>query len=206
MKLNVPFYKQTTPLNCGPVALKMVLDYFGKKVSLEIIEKQTGIREGKGISTIQLAIAAILSGCKVDFYSKHVLFNEENLNKEFYKKYGGMDLEKSKRLVEEARGVGVGVYEKTFSLDDFLKFVTKESIPIVLIDWNVVIVKKEKGYQGHFVPVVGYDEKNVCVHNPGLSGPQEFRSISRAVFDEARKADGTDEDLVIVYKTQSKVL
>jgi len=43
MKLEVPFFKQTTPLNCGPVAVRMVLSYFGKNVSLEEIERLVGI-------------------------------------------------------------------------------------------------------------------------------------------------------------------
>ncbi|MBU0466707.1 MAG: peptidase C39 family protein [Nanoarchaeota archaeon] len=29
MKLQVPFFKQTTPYNCGPMALRMALAYLG---------------------------------------------------------------------------------------------------------------------------------------------------------------------------------
>jgi len=48
MKLDVPFFKQTTALNCGPVALQMVLSYFGDKTDLKKIEdlvKQGLIKE-----------------------------------------------------------------------------------------------------------------------------------------------------------------
>ena len=201
MKLNVPFYKQTTKLNCGPAALRMILTYFGKDPGIDILEKKTGIKEGKGIFTIQIATAAASLGYKTDFYSKHILFNEEHLKHEFYQKYAdNMNLESSKKLVEEAKKAGVNVQEKTLSLEELLRFVNKERIPIVLLDWNVATGNREKGYQGHFVPVIGYDGKNIYVHNHGLKNPQESMPISRELFDEARKASGTDEDIVVIYK------
>ena len=203
MKLKIPFFRQTTKLNCGPIALKMVLAYFGNDVGIEVLEERTGIKEGKGISTIQIATASASLGYKSDFYSKHILFNEENLKHEFYQNYADNDLiEHSKKLVEEAEKVGVNVYEKTLSLEELLDFVTKDSVPIVLLDWNIVKGNKEKGYQGHFVPIVGYDGKNIYVHNHGFNNPQEFLSITKNIFDEARKAEGTDEDIIVIYRNK----
>jgi hypothetical protein len=54
-----------------------------KDPGLEILEQRTGIKEGKGISTIQIATAAALSGYQTNFLSKNVYFNEENLKIEF---------------------------------------------------------------------------------------------------------------------------
>ena len=45
MKLDVPFYPQTTTLNCGPTALKMAFAYFGKDLPIELIEKTVGTDE-----------------------------------------------------------------------------------------------------------------------------------------------------------------
>ena len=81
-----------------------------------------------------------------------------------------------------------------------LGFVNKDSIPIILINWNTIKDKKEKGYQGHFVPVVGYDKQNVYIHNHGLNDAEKFMPVPKKTFDEARKAEGTDEDVVIVYR------
>ncbi|MCK5321044.1 peptidase C39 family protein [Candidatus Pacearchaeota archaeon] len=200
MKLEVPFFKQTSPLNCGPIALKMVLAYFGKNERVDVLEARTRIKEGKGISTIQIATAAASSGFKTDFYSKHILFNEENLKHEFYQKYSDMDLEQSKEWVKDAKSVGVNIQERTQSLEELLGFVKKNSVPIILLDWNIVKAREEKGYQGHFVPIVGYDEQNVYIHNHGLSDTQKFLPVPRNIFDRARKVEGTDEDIVIVYR------
>ena len=200
MILEVPFYKQTTSLNCGPVALKMVIAYFGKDEPIKLLEEKTGIKEGKGVSTLQIAIAAASLGYHADFYSKHILFNEENLKYQFYQKHSNIDLEQSKILLDDARRLGVKIHEKTLSLEELLGFVTKDSIPIILLNWNVIKGEKEKDYQGHFVPIVGYDKQNVYVHNHGLKNTQKFMPIKRRTFDEARKAKGTDEDVVIVYR------
>ena len=200
MRLEIPFYKQTSSLNCGPTALRMVLAYLGKDEGIDALETRTGLKEGKGISTIQIATAAASYGYRTDFYSKHILFNEENLKHEFYKKYSDMDLEQSKKWVEDAKAVGVNIQERTLSLEDLLEFVTKDSVPIILLDWNIVKARKEKGYQGHFVPIVGFDKQNVYIPNHELNDTKEFMSVPRTIFDEARKAKGTDEDVVIVYK------
>ncbi|HKL24198.1 MAG TPA: peptidase C39 family protein [Candidatus Nanoarchaeia archaeon] len=200
MKLDVPFYKQTTPLNCGPIALKMVLSYFGNNKSSDILEEKTGIKEGKGISTIQIATAAASLGYKTDFYSKHVLFNEENLKHGFYQKYSDMDLEQSKKWVKEAKEKGANVQEKKLSLEEILEFLTKDSVPIILLDWNNVKPKEERGYQGHFVPIVGYDKDNVYIHNHGFEDTQKFMPLKKETFDKARKAEGTDEDIMVIYR------
>ncbi len=200
MKLRVPFYKQTTDLNCGPSALKMVFSYFGKNFDIKTLEEKSGIKEGKGISTIQIATASALLGFKTELYSKYLSFNPENLKLDFYKKYSDSEMQQSEKLIKEAKYAGVKLYEKTLSLEKILKFVTKDSIPIILLDWNIVKDKGDKSYQGHFVPIVGYDENNIYVHNHGLDNPRKFLIINKRIFDKARKAKGTDEDLLVIYK------
>jgi uncharacterized protein YvpB len=202
MKINVPFFEQTTNLNCGPAALKMILSYLGKDFEIKELEEKTGIKPGKGVYTIQLANAAARFGFKVDYYTKSLGFNKENLKHEFYKKYSEMDLDLSERLVLEAKEIGVNLAEKSISLKEILKGIGKDSIPLILLDWNVVEDKGDKGYQGHFVPIVGYDENHIYVHNSESKEKGEFFPIPRNIFDEARKSDGTDEDVAIIYKME----
>lgn len=201
MKINVPFYKQTTNLDCGPVALKMVFDYFGKDFSIEKISKLVGLKEGKGISTIELAIAAANLGFSTRIISKSISFNKENLKLDFYRKYIDKNLIKNyKKLLRKAEELGVIIEEKTIVLNELVSAVREDSILIMLLDWNVVIGKTGKGYQGHFAPVVGYDDENVYVHNHGFQDTQAFFKIKKEIFDKARKAKGTDEDIVIIYR------
>jgi len=195
MKLRVPFYKQKTDSDCGPAALKMVLDYFGENKKLTDIYKLMDKKEGKGISTIQIAEAASKLGHKAIFYSTYVLLNEENLKLDFYKKYSNLDLEYSKQLIKNAKKSGVKIHEKTLLLKEILRLVTRDSIPIILLDWN--IINNKNGYQGHFVPIVGYDANNIYVHKPN---GKKFLRIEKKMFDKARKAEGTDEDIAIIQR------
>ena len=199
MKLQVPFYRQTNSQNCGPIVLKMVLAYFDNDQGLEILEKKTGMKKGKGLSTIQLAIATARLGYKTDFYSTRLEFNEENLELDYYQNHpDGELISQSKELVEEAGRLRVNLREESLSLGEILRKVTKDSIPIVLVDWGIFLGKDN--YQGHFVPVVGYDKENVYIHNSGLESLEGFTKIRKEIFDKMRMARGTDEDIMVVHR------
>lgn len=91
MKLEVPFHKQTTRLNCGPTVLRMVLNYLEKDYDIETIEEAAETKEGKGVSTIKLAIGAIKLGFKTKFLSKTLTLDVSNLDADFYKNYGDLN-------------------------------------------------------------------------------------------------------------------
>jgi hypothetical protein len=200
MKFKVPYYKQTASLNCGTTALRCILDYFGDCTSIEELCARASIVEGKGVYTIQIATAAKKSGFKVDFYSKHIGYNPEHEKEEFYKKYAELDENYSDKILIDSKRAGVNLFEKVVPLDDFLAFISKDSLAVVLIDLNVVFEGKYGGYQGHFVPLIGYNDENVYVHTLTDRDNENGFSINREVFDRARKAPGTDEDFLVVHR------
>jgi hypothetical protein len=203
MRLPVPFYEQTTEDNCGPVALRMILEYLGKNFTTEELETATGIKEGKMLATIQLATTAAELGFKVDFFTKELGFDESKLETEYYKKYAEEGFaEMARGFVKKAENAGVNVKKRSLTLKELLNFVSENSIPLILLNWN--IVKGKEGHHGHFVPVVGYDNENIYVHNHGKLGTQPYFPIKRDLFDKARKSEGTSEDLVIIYRKQIK--
>lgn len=203
MKLQVPYHKQTTELNCGPNVLRMVLHYLEKDYSIEALEKIVEMHEGKAVSTIRLAISAAKLGFPVSFFSKSLYSDESHKKLDFYKRYGESEINESKKLVEEAKIAGVKLKEKSISLNEVLSYLTKDSIPILLLDWNIINTKPEKGYQGHFVPLIGYSKQSVYVHSQFGSEPAPFLEIKKEIFDKARKARGTDEDIAIIYRKNS---
>ena len=80
---------------------------------------------------------------------------------------------------------------------------------LCLLDWSRVRAApagagdvREGGYCGHFVVVVGMDGPRVLYHNPcpssGHGGGRGCSVMDVAVFEEARLADGTDEDVVFI--------
>ncbi len=199
MKLEVPFIKQTTKFNCGPVALQMIFSYFGGNETLDTIEEKCGIRGGKAVSTLSLAICAKELGYAVELHSDSFEVDESLMDMDYYKEHGGINwIEEVKKLIEEAKEKGVNLSEGELALSDILNKTNEDCIPIVLLDWNVI--KGKEGYQGHFVPVVGCDGENVLVHNQGMLNPAEFFEISRETFDKARMAKGTDGDILFIGK------
>ena len=198
IRLDIPFYLQTTKLNCGPITLKMVLEFLGEEHSLEELESLAGIKEGKAVSTIRLAIAARKLGFKVDFYSKIIGLNPENLKLDFYKNLSDLDKKELETLNQEAKSLGVNIFQKALFLDSIIENIEEDRAMIVLLDWNKI--KGKEGFQGHFVPIVGFDKENILVHNHGFLNPSSFLSLTKNQFEQARKAKGTDEDLLIIYK------
>ena len=205
MRLRFPFHRQTTELNCGPAALQMALEFLGKTCSIEELEELLEIKQGKGISTIKLAIAARKLGFRAEFFSNVLGFNPGNLELDFYKKHG--DLTQSsdaEKLLAEAISLGVELHEASLPLAAILDNVREDRVLLILLDWGVIRGLSE--YRGHFVPVVGYDADNIYVHNQGFHNTQPYFPISRELFEKARKSAGTDEDIVVIQKKQEKQL
>lgn len=201
MKLNIPFYRQTSDTNCGPTALKMALDYFGSIHDIDMLEEKSEIKKGKGVFTLQLANTAAKLGFQTKMISKHMEIDISHAHMDFYKKYAAdVNADNSKRLIQDAIASGVTLEEKVISLQELLAMVNEKCAIIVLLDWNIISPKQGRTYVGHFVPIVGYDEKYVYVHNQGWENTKEYVPIERDVFDRARKSQGTDEDIIIISK------
>ncbi|MFA7707357.1 MAG: C39 family peptidase [Candidatus Pacearchaeota archaeon] len=200
MKIRLPLISQKGRPNCGPASLKMIFSYFGNKISIQDLEKELGYKEGKGISTIRLAITAKKLGYEVLLLTNSIMPRKENFELDFYKKYSDEDFNGLKLLADEAKKLKVTMVEKSISLGKLLSFINKKTIPVVLLDWNIIRNQEKEGFMGHYVPLVGFDADSVYVNNSGGIKPTRFKKISKSTFDKARKARGTDEDILIISR------
>ena len=201
MKLRVPFYKQESKNDCGPTALQMILEYFKEQHSREELINLVDSDKSGVTWTLGLARAVAELGFKTEFYTICLGFNPKNYELEYYQKESdgaSSSQQKLERLRKEAHKLGVKIEERSLSLEELLSKVSKNCIPIILLDWSKI--KGTPDFIGHFVPIVGYDEKNVYVHNQGFHNTSAFLSINRKLFEEARKAKGTDEDIVYIHR------
>jgi uncharacterized protein YvpB len=197
MIFNIPFFKQKDNTDCGISALKMAFAYLGQEIEEREIEKLAGKKPGKGLGTINLSIASAKKGFKTKFFSKTINFNPENLKMDFYKKFAASDLiNESNKLANEARQAGAELVEKSIELNELLGHVKENSAVIVLLDWNTLLQKQ--GYQGHFVVITGFDKESIYVHNSSINNPEKNKKIKKELFEKARKASGTDEDILII--------
>lgn len=193
MKLEVPFIQQQSSMECGPINLKMVTAFLGGKVSLDDIKSAIDYNGEHAVYTIQLGKAASKLGYQADFYCSNL--HNEHEDEEFYQE-NAVEAD-NQELIRNAERANVNIQEKELSLEDITERTTQDSIPIVLVDWNVI--KNKEGYQGHFVTVTGYNEDSIIVHNSDESQENgAFLEIDRDLFDKARKAEGTDQDIVVI--------
>lgn len=206
MKFEVPFLEQRTAYDCGPTTLQMVLEYIGKKpYDREELQNLVDSERSGATSTIALAVAAAKLGFEVELYTNNLGFNPENYDLDFYKKVADSPESsqvKLEKLKSEAVKLNVKLIEKSISTEEILSKLKESCASLILLDWNKI--KGKEGYQGHFVPIVGYDEENVLIHNPGTFNPGKFIQIKKDLFDISRKAKGTDEDIIFIRKPISK--
>jgi len=195
MKLDIPFYRQGKN-ECGQTSLQMIFEFLGKKIDKDEITSKVDPEHSGATYTVGLARAAAEFGFRVEFYSKYLEINPENYELDFYKKEtSGFEISERKlnKIIEDCKRLGVKLEEKSFELDELLGRVGKGVI--VLINWNVIVGKE--GYQGHFVPIVGYDSENVYFHNADSEDGMNY-CVKREIFDMARKSKGTDEDFLVI--------
>lgn len=201
MKLEIPFYDQKNETECGSVALKMILEYFDEKYDKEYLKKLLDTESSGMTWTVAVAKASAQLGFKTDFYSTSLGFNPENFNLSYYQKFtdGAVSVQdKLMRIIAKCIEFNVKLEEKTLTLEELLGKINDNCVPIILIDWSKVVGKDK--YLGHIVPIVGYDEENVYIHDSGPINPTPYYKISREVFELARKANGTDEDILFVHR------
>lgn len=201
MIIPVKFYKQEKDYDCGPTALKMVLDYLDKKeYNKEDIQNLVDSEKSGVTWTLGLAKCAAQMGFDVEFYSKNLGFNPENYELEFYKKNTeeNQSEEKLEKLKKESIEFGVKLREKSLNLNEILEKINENNIAIILLDWSKI--RKIDQFIGHFLVIGGYDDKNIYVHNQGKINPKENLQIPKELFEEARKSIGTDEDIIFIKK------
>lgn len=197
MKIKVPFYASKKDTDCGPMVLKMALAYLGEEHSFEELSKlelqiDTGL-----VWSLGIARAAKMLGFPTKIISKTNFSHDEDI--EFYKKFkGDKGMLILNKLKKEIKKLKIIVEEKDLSLNDLLSFVSKDSIPIVLVSWNVL--KNKEGFQGHYLILTGYNKKNIYVHNPGIEKAAAYMPIEKELFKKMWEHKGTDKDTIIIYK------
>lgn len=202
MFFNIPFYIQGVN-ECGPVTLQMVLEFLGEKHDKEEIKQLIDSFSTGATMTIGLANAAAKLGFKTEFFSACLGFNPDHIALEYYKQLtdGAKSEEEIVNLLrEECAKNGVIMKEESLTLNEITEKISEKCAAFILLDWGKV--RKTESYIGHFVPIVGFDENNVYIHQPG-SPATANQPLPRELFEIARKAKGTDEDIVFIHRKQA---
>lgn len=207
MLLKIPFYKNEGDGNqCLQVAIQSVLKYFcNRDYSLEELDTLTRRKKGFWTWTSQGVIVLREEGLGVKYYSRTDL--KPFLKGEpFIRKHFGKDAEKMLAFTDLPitlesinKLLKLNIFERrTLSFAEVESHLTQGHVPIMLIDHNK-IVGKDGLYQGHFVVVTGFDADYVFYHDSGPQHPEANKKVRKSTFIEAWNANGTDNDVVLVY-------
>lgn len=198
MKLDVSFYRAKNDKECGPTALKMVLSFFDEDYSIEELAKFERQLESGLVWTAGIVRASKKLGFPTKLVSTKN-FNHEHDNIDYYKNYVGEEgVSILKNLLKEIKELDTEIEEKDLQLSELLDYITINSVPIVLIDWNILANKPD--FSGHFVPLTGYDKENVYFHNPGIASAGPHIKIKKERFLKAWESKGTNKDTIIIFR------
>ena len=205
--LDVPFYTNTSADGdrCYQVAMKSVLKYFlGKEFDLDELDRLTKRKPRKATATSQIVPVLHDLGLEVRYFSKTEI--EPMLEGESYiRRLYGKDAEVILKwvdvevMVESARVLlTYDLFEKkVLSVGEIEGYIRAGHVPLVLLDWNRL--NNRDSYHGHFGVLTGFDTENFYFHQSGPSDPTPNLRIGKKAFLDAWNANGTDNDIVIVY-------
>lgn len=196
VRFEVPYAPQENKTGCGIASLKMALEYLGISRTFEELEEVTEFNGG-GLTTTQIAYAASKANLDVKMYSMNLGFSEEVMDKDFYEE-NNYDRKKVEKWIDKVQKTDAERIEKTFDLQELLSLLNEDTIAVILLDWS--IIENNEGYQGHFVPITGYNKEEVLIHDPDNPEEGEHRAIDRETFENSRKSEGTFQDFVLISK------
>lgn len=213
--LPIQHYRQTSYWDCGITCLRMIVDFYREDFKqFENISNTYQCNHSTWTIDLlyllhQMNIPArqhtITIGCSSN-YEHHPYY--ENLIEK--------DRERVNQLFQtEASYVQMG----TVDWETIKKHLLEHRTPcLVLVDANQLgccACKKNlfnrlidrflptfySSYQGHYIIVIGFvqDEKEEYVRYVDPGERDAFCTITREIFDRARKAFGTDEDIIFCY-------
>lgn len=197
--------RQSFSWDCGLACVMMVLQQKGMACALEDLMRVCGT---KSVWTVDLAY--VLSRYGVDFTFCTVTdgVRPEYDSEAFYKADIDADMVRVNRLFQSADSLNICIQKRSVDISEIIECVQRGLMAIVLVDKRFLptsstiarLIQQHVniGYVGHYVVVCGYNPRTgaLLITDPASSKVRVAVPISD--FDAARKAFGTDEDLLII--------
>lgn len=209
MKNNVSFFSNTSDnTHCFQACVAMILKYFlpNKEYSWSQIEQTTNYHKGLWTWPMAGMIHLKKMGFDVismeDFdYEKFASFGEKYL-------YERVDKKVAKEQIKHSDILGEVNYAKEFIrlFSKQIQIPTNQDIHRLLSEGYLVIcnvnglkLRGLEGYEGHFILLFGYDEKNFYLHDPGLP-PKKNLYVPFEIFSKAWAYPTQREKNLIAFK------
>eukprot|EP01102_Stenamoeba_stenopodia_P016215 TRINITY_DN5642_c0_g1_i1.p1 TRINITY_DN5642_c0_g1~~TRINITY_DN5642_c0_g1_i1.p1 ORF type:complete len:268 (+),score=-6.32 TRINITY_DN5642_c0_g1_i1:89-892(+) len=204
----LPHFQQIQHWDCGITCLRMVLAAYGRRFTTDQLQRICGT---KSIWTVDLANILFQVGVPFTFYTVTLGIRPEYASEAFYHAMDD-DRQRVNNLFEMLISVDHGVLvQRRVANQDLVDLVSRRYFVIALVDANLlpcdvcghVLAREEvpvrKAYCGHYVVLCEYDNQTDQFYflDPRAYHPGYCRVPTKAL-ESARKAFGTDEDLIAV--------
>ncbi|XP_028792747.1 protein GUCD1 isoform X1 [Neltuma alba] len=211
----VPHINQSYTWDCGLACVLMVLKTIG--VDNCNIQELAELCRTTSIWTVDLAY--LLQKFSVCFCYFTVTFgaNPNYCVESFYKEQLPNDLERVDKLFQKAVGAGINIQCRSVRGEEISSLILSGTyIAIALVDHNKLscvweddvqvpaIFCDSSGYTGHYVLICGYDAGADMFEIRDPASSKKHKRIPSKSLEEARKAFGTDEDLLLISLEKSR--
>ncbi|NP_001236262.1 guanylyl cyclase [Glycine max] len=211
--IEVPHINQIYTWDCGLACVLMVL----KTIGVNNCDIQTLAELCCTTSIWTVDLAYLLQRFAVAFSYFTVTFgaNPNYCIESFYKEELPNDLVRVDLLFQKAMEAGIDIQCRSISAEEIsILILSGKYVAIALVDHNKLshvlqdvpvpgVFSNNSGYTGHYVLICGYDAGADMfeIRDPGSS--KKHKRISSKSLEEARKAFGTDEDLLLISLEKS---
>jgi len=192
MRIDVPVFKQSNELGCGPTALSMILNFYGIKLyEQDILKKVKIIRDKKlkkyGTFMVELALFARKLGCDVHCSSyslelyrpEMILLRKEKLTRKILNILAKTKNQTHKRILQstiDLMKAGGKFKLEMPSLNKVREFLNHK-IPVMLAVKSVILFEKGRlSSSGHFIVLTGYDQNKFYYNDPWDGKRKEISS------------------------------
>ncbi|XP_053951730.1 protein GUCD1 isoform X2 [Anastrepha obliqua] len=206
---NLSHYQQRFNWDCGISCIIMILSTSQRETLLHDFDKICA-EEGFGSSTWTIDLCYLLQRFQVrhEYYTKTLGIDPSYSEHSYYTKIIDKDEKRVTRKFKEAHVHGLHVEHRTIEMEELLQHLGRRGPVILLTNASLLTcevckrnVLEKFGYAGHYVVLCGYDLKSQLIyyHNPEVHDEHVCRCTT-AAMDVARKAYGTDEDVILIFR------
>ncbi|KAK7311272.1 hypothetical protein RJT34_09298 [Clitoria ternatea] len=207
--IEVPHINQIYTWDCGLACVLMVLQTIG--VNNCNIQALAELCSTTSIWTVDLAYLLQRFSVTFSYFTVTLGANPNYCVETFYKAELPNDLVRVDMLFQKAMEAGIDIQCRSISREEIsILMLSGKYIAIALVDHNKLshvcledlrvpgVFSNNPGYTGHYVLICGYDAGADMFEIRDPASSKKHKRISSKSLEEARKAFGTDEDLLLI--------
>ncbi|XP_058787563.1 guanylyl cyclase 1 isoform X1 [Vicia villosa] len=212
--IEVPHINQIYTWDCGLACVVMVLKTIG--VNNFDIQALADLCCTNSIWTVDLAYLLQRFSVTFSYLTVTIGANPNYCGESFYKEELPNDLVRVDTLFQDAMEAGIDIQCRSLSEEEIsFLILSGKYLAIALVDHNKLshawqdvhvagVLSNNSDYTGHYVLICGFDAGADMFEIRDPASSRKHKRISSKSLEEARKAFGTDEDILLISLEKSK--